>query len=87
MDGARGTVVTNPPYGERIGTAAEARELAKAMGEVFRREVPMWQLYILSSDADFPSSFGRRADKIRKLYNGMIPCFFYQFFKNGGNRG
>ncbi|MBP5231525.1 MAG: class I SAM-dependent RNA methyltransferase [Clostridia bacterium] len=82
VEGARGTIVTNPPYGERIGTVREARELARAMGEAFRREIPRWQLYILSSDEDYESAFGRRADKVRKLYNGMIPCRLYQFFKN-----
>ena len=83
MEGARGTIVTNPPYGERLGTEEEARALAKAYGEAFRREIPKWQLYILSSDASFEKHFGRKADKVRKLYNGMIPCTLYQFFKNG----
>lgn len=83
LEGARGTIVTNPPYGERLGTEEEARALAKAYGEAFRREIPKWQLYILSSDASFEKHFGRKADKVRKLYNGMIPCTLYQFFKNG----
>lgn len=84
VPGARGTVVTNPPYGERLGTPAEARALARDLGITFRKEIPMWQLYILSSDEGFESAFGRKADKVRKLYNGMIPCRFYQFFKNRG---
>ena len=82
VPGARGTIVSNPPYGERLGTVEEARALAKAVGEAFRKEVPLWQIYILTSDESFESAFGRKADKIRKLYNGMIPCRFYQFFKN-----
>ena len=82
VPGARGTVVTNPPYGERLGSQAEARDLARAMGEVFRREIPKWQLYVLSSDEEYEKAFGRKADKARKLYNGMIPCRLYQFFKN-----
>lgn len=82
VPGARGTVVTNPPYGERLGTLEEARALAKAFGEALRKEAPMWQLYILSSDEEFEKAFGRKADKIRKFYNGMIPCRLYQFFKN-----
>ncbi|MBO4366940.1 MAG: class I SAM-dependent RNA methyltransferase, partial [Clostridia bacterium] len=60
----------------------EARALARDLGAAFRKEIPMWQLYILSSDEGFESAFGRKADKVRKLYNGMIPCRFYQFFKN-----
>lgn len=79
--GARGTIVTNPPYGERLGDLREARELAARMGEVFRREIPSWQLYIITSDEQYERFFGRRADKVRKLYNGMIRCGFYQFFK------
>lgn len=79
--GARGTIVTNPPYGERLGDLREARELAAKMGEVFRREVPFWQLYIITSDEQYEQFFGRRANKVRRLYNGMLRCGFYQFFK------
>lgn len=78
---ARGTVVTNPPYGERLLDLQQARELASAMGKAFQKEVPSWQLYIISSDEKFEQFFGRRANKVRKLYNGMIRCGFYQFFK------
>lgn len=77
----RGTIVTNPPYGERLLTEEEAFELYRAMGEHFKSLVP-WQFYILTPCESFPRLFGRRADKIRKLYNGMIPCYLYQFFKN-----
>ncbi len=79
--GARGTIVTNPPYGERLGDLKEARALAADMGAVFRTEIPAWQLYIISSDEQFEQFFGRRANKVRKLYNGMIRCGFYQFFR------
>ena len=82
---ARGTIVTNPPYGERLGDLQQARALAKAMGEQFRRSVPSWQIYIISSDEQYEQCFGRRADKVRKLYNGMIRCNFYQFFKRKDN--
>lgn len=78
---ARGTIVTNPPYGERIGDLQSARALASGMGEAFRRSVPSWQIYVITSDEQFEQFFGRRADKVRKLYNGMIRCQFYQFFK------
>lgn len=79
--GARGTIVTNPPYGERIGDLEEARALAGAMGKAFREQVPAWQLYIISSDEQFERFFGRKADKVRRLYNGMIRCGFYQFYR------
>ena len=80
-EGKRGTVVTNPPYGERLMTEAEAETLYTNMGEHFKT-LGMWQFYILTPHENFPKLFGRRADKIRKLYNGMIPCYLYQFFKN-----
>lgn len=79
--GVRGTIVTNPPYGERLMTRQEAEELYKLMGEHFRSLIP-WQFYILTQSEHFPRLFGRRADKIKLLYNGMIPCYLYQYFKN-----
>lgn len=82
---ARGTIVANPPYGERLGDLQQARALAKAMGEAFRKNVPSWQIYVITSDEQFEQSFGRKADKVRKLYNGMIRCNYYQFFKRQDN--
>ncbi len=80
-DGMRGTVVTNPPYGERLLTIEETEKLYRDMGEAFRR-LENWQFYILTSHEEFERLFRRRADKVRKLYNGMLPCSLYQFFKN-----
>ena len=80
-EGRRGTIVTNPPYGERLMTPAEAEALYKKMGEHFRSLAP-WQVYIITSHPQFEKFYGKRADKVRKLYNGMIPCYLYQFFKN-----
>ncbi len=79
--GRRGTVVTNPPYGDRLLTLEEAEDLYRAMGQAFRR-LERWQIYVITQSEVFPRLYGRRADKIRKLYNGMIPCYYYQFFKN-----
>ncbi len=81
IENARGTIITNPPYGERLGDLAEARELYKAMGKAFESNVPSWQLYIITSDELFERYFGRRSDKKRVLYNGMIKCNLYQYFK------
>ena len=80
--GRRGTVVCNPPYGERLSDRRACEELYAAMGRAFA-SLGSWQIYILSSHDDFESFYGRKADKVRKLYNGMIKCNFYQFFKNG----
>jgi len=83
--GCRGTIVTNPPYGERLMTPEEAEVLYRDMGTAFAC-VPSWQIYVLTAHERFPQFYGRRADKIRKLYNGMLPCYYYQFFKPVGKK-
>ena len=76
----RGTLVCNPPYGERLMTEREVEKLYADIGKCFDKFDP-WQMYILTSCESFQRNFGRRADKVRKLYNGMIPCNLYQYFK------
>ncbi|MBO5897964.1 MAG: class I SAM-dependent RNA methyltransferase [Clostridia bacterium] len=76
----RGTILCNPPYGERLMTQAEVEQLYRAIGKQFATFEP-WQVYVLTSCESFERLYGRRADKIRKLYNGMLPCSLYQFFK------
>jgi putative N6-adenine-specific DNA methylase len=78
--GRRGTIVTNPPYGERISTRKQSEKLYRDMGRHFAT-LDLWQIYILSSHETFPALYGRRPDKIRKLYNGMIKCGYFQYFK------
>ena len=80
-EGRRGTIVCNPPYGERLGTLREVEELYKEIGVHFRSLSP-WQVYIITSHPAFERFYGRKADKVRKLYNGMLPCYLYQFYKN-----
>lgn len=79
-DGRRGTVVCNPPYGERLMTPTEAEQLYRDMGRAFSALSP-WQIYIITSHPQFERCYGRRADKTKTLYNGMIPCRLYQYFK------
>ena len=79
--GRRATIVTNPPYGERMGSEREIEELYRTMGVHFRSLAP-WQVYIITSHPYFERLYGKRADKVRKLYNGMLECRLYQFFKN-----
>lgn len=80
--GRRGTIVTNPPYGERMSTPEEVETLYRELGAHFRSLSP-WQVYLITSmDHGFERLYGKRADKVRKLYNGMIPCYLYQYFKN-----
>lgn len=74
------TVITNPPYGERMLDVNEARALYRTMGQVFLRK-PRHSYTIISPDENFESLFGRPADKKRKLYNGMLKCNVYMYFK------
>ncbi|MGM9680013.1 MAG: class I SAM-dependent RNA methyltransferase [Eubacteriales bacterium] len=78
--GRRGTVVCNPPYGERLFTVEQIEKLYRDMGRHFAT-LDNWQIYILTSHESFERLYGRRADKVRKLYNGMIKCGYYQYFK------
>ena len=79
--GRRGTVVCNPPYGERMLDSVQAQILYRKMGAHFRT-LDRWQIYILTADAEFERIYGRKADKRRRLYNGMLRCTLYQYFKN-----
>lgn len=79
-EGRRGTIVCNPPYGERLLDIKEAEKLYGEMGRHFRTLEP-WQIYVITNNESFERFYGRKADKKRKLYNGMIPCVYYQFFK------
>lgn len=78
--GERCIVLCNPPYGERLGSVEEAQDIYRTMGRVFRRREGM-SYYIITPDEDFERTFGRKADKRRKLYNGMIKCQMYMYFK------
>jgi len=79
-DGRRGSIVCNPPYGERMGELREIEQLYREMGRNFK-DLDPWHIYVLTSCEYFEKLYGRRSDKTRKLYNGMIPCYLYQFFK------
>ena len=76
----KGTVVCNPPYGERMGELREVEALYRDLGRAFKDLYP-WQIYVLTSHDRFDRLYGQKADKIKKLYNGMIPCYLYEYFK------
>lgn len=76
----KGTVICNPPYGERLMNPAEVNELYRLMGRKFTRERG-WAYHIITPCEDFEKYFGKSADKRRKLYNGMIKCQVYMYFK------
>ena len=79
---ARGVIVANPPYGERIMDKQEAEELYRGFGRAYAAS-ENWQLYLLSSHTEFERCFGLRADKKRKLYNGMIKCDLFMYLNRG----
>lgn len=74
-----GVIITNPPYGERMGDIEQARVIYKTMGAVFER-LEGFRKYIITNDKDFEIYYGKRATKKRKLYNGMLECNLYQYF-------
>lgn len=74
-----GRIVTNPPYGERIMERSEAEELYRTFGEAYRALPMGWKLSLLSSHTEFERTFGKTADKRRKLYNGMLKCDLFQY--------
>ena len=73
-----GFLITNPPYGERIEDKKNLPELYKTIGERFA-ELDSWSAYIITACEDTERYFGRKADKNRKIYNGMMKTYFYQF--------
>lgn len=73
-----GFIITNPPYGERLEEKKDLPELYKALGDRYKA-LDSWSLYLISSYEDTEKYIGRKADKNRKLYNGMLMTRFYQF--------
>lgn len=73
-----GFIVTNPPYGERLEEKESLPELYKIIGESFAN-LSDWSMYLITSYEDAEHYIGRKADKNRKIYNGMIKSYFYQF--------
>jgi putative N6-adenine-specific DNA methylase len=73
-----GFIITNPPYGERLEEKQALPQLYSEFGESFRN-MDSWSAYMITSYEDAERYFGRKADKNRKIYNGMIKTYFYQF--------
>ena len=73
-----GFIITNPPYGERLEEKKDLPALYTTIGEVYRN-LDAWSLYMITSYEEAERYIGRKADKNRKLYNGMIRTYFYQF--------
>ena len=73
-----GFIITNPPYGERLEDKADLPELYTQIGDVYRN-LDSWSLYMITSYEEAERYIGRKADKNRKIYNGMLKTYFYQF--------
>lgn len=76
--GKYGFIITNPPYGERIGEEEELPKIYEALGKSFSA-LDSWSLYMITSYGDAQKYIGRPADKNRKIYNGMLKTYFYQY--------
>ena len=76
-----GIIVCNPPYGQRMLEQQSAQRLYGALGRHLKF-ANSWKKYIITSEPEFEHYFGRRADKKRKLYNGMIKCDYYMYTDN-----
>lgn len=74
-----GYIITNPPYGERLGESEEACSLYKTMGRIFGK-LQNFGFFIITSHDEFEKCFGKKSDKNRKLYNGRLKCYYYQYF-------
>ena len=76
-----GIIICNPPYGQRMGEQRDAQRLYTAFGKHVRYAND-WKKYVITSEPEFEHYFGKRADKKRKLYNGMIKCDYYMYTDN-----
>ena len=81
-----GVVITNPPYGERMGEVEEINALYKDFGAKFK-ELKTWSVYAITSSRNFESLYDRKADRKRKLYNGRIETIYYQFYGPRPDKG
>ncbi len=73
-----GFIITNPPYGERLEDKADLPELYTQIGQAYQR-LDSWSMFLITSYTDTEKYIGRKADKSRKIYNGMLKTYFYQF--------
>lgn len=81
-----GAMIVNPPYGERLMGDENIEELYRNFGDFCKKKLSKWSYYIITSYENFENAFNKKATKNRKLYNGGIKCYYYQYFgdrKNG----
>lgn len=73
-----GFIVTNPPYGERLGEKEEVEDLYRLMGKVFKK-MPTWNIYLISTHEETEQLLGMKATKKQKIYNGKLKSNFFMF--------
>lgn len=76
-----GVIICNPPYGERLGDSKIVEDIYRNLGKL-HKELDEWSFYVITSNENFQKAFGLKADKNRKLYNGRIQCYYYQYITN-----
>lgn len=76
-----GVIISNPPYGERLGEMKQVEEIYRFLGKLYK-ELNDWSFFIITSHPQFKKLFGQNLDKNRKLYNGRLLCYYYQYINN-----
>ncbi len=84
-EGGRGVFLTNPPYGQRLSDRAGSEEACRILRDLQARH-PGWALCAISAHPGFQRVYGRRADKVRRLYNGRLECEFLTYFPASAGR-
>jgi putative N6-adenine-specific DNA methylase len=74
-----GVMITNPPYGKRLESPEKVARLTETMAQVFEPLHETWSLYFFTAFEDFLTHYGREPERVRKIYNGTIPCHLYQY--------
>ena len=74
----RGFIITNPPYGKRLGNIEASLEIYSGMA-VLTKNFPGWKLAVISDHPGFESFFGKKADSCREITGGAVPAYFYQY--------
>lgn len=74
-----GVIITNPPYGIRIGEIEEVRELEENLASLYST-IKTWSVYVITADEDFEKNFKKKSNRNRKLYNGGIKTYYYQYY-------
>ncbi|MFP3089861.1 class I SAM-dependent RNA methyltransferase [Treponema sp. TIM-1] len=81
-----GFIITNPPYGKRLGDPQEAEAVYREMRSL-AENFPGWKLGLITDHPGFESHFGRKADSLRKITNGAIPSYFYEYHQLSAGKG